>query len=106
MVREAVEPGELVIELRPRSRIAIRRVHVPDPDCRGRSLAVPASVAVGIVWQAAARFVKVANPAEQCDAVPAFLPVPYRRITGLSDRIGREFVVRRLQLLQPDNIGL
>ena len=66
-----VHPGELVIELRPRPRIAVGQIEVADQQAADRRLDVAALHVLGIAGQAAAGFDRLADAAEDGDSVPA-----------------------------------
>ena len=67
----------------------------------------PSSASTGTsAGQAAPRLVDVADAAEQRHPVPAALAVPDRVIAGAIDRPFGEFLLRRLELLEDDDIRL
>ena len=100
-----VDAGYKLVELRPRPRVAVGRIHVADEEPADRRLDVAALAGVGIARKAAARFHRLANAAEDRHPVPAFLAVPDRRIAGLGDRLRGEVLAGRLQFLQADDVG-
>jgi len=59
---------------------------------------------IGIARQAAADQRRLAGALQDRDPVPGFLAMPDGAITGIADRCRREFLVRRLQLLQARDI--
>ena len=102
---QPVHPRQLVVELGPRPRIAVGRIHVADQHAAHRRLDVAAVARVGVVGQAAAGLDRLADPAQDRDSVPALLAVPDRRIAERLDRFAREGLVGAFQLLQPDDVG-
>src|SRR5688572_19825333 len=61
---------------------------------------------LGVAGEPAAGFDRLADPAQDRDAVPAFLAVPDARIAGALELLLREAFVERLQFLEADDVGL
>jgi hypothetical protein len=106
MARQSLEPGELVVEFRPRLRIAVRRVERSDQHAVHRRLDVAGLVVVGIAGQFGAGDDRHHAPRQDRDAVPALLAAPHRLVAGLAQRIGRKLAVGGLELLQAGDVGL
>ena len=106
MLDQPLEPAQLVVELRPGPRIAVGQVEAADQDAVDRRLDVAALRVVGIAGQAAPRLVDLADAAEDRDAVPALLAVPDRVVAQVADRRFGKLLLRRLQFLQADDVGL
>ena len=105
MSRQALEPAQLVVELRAGRRVAVRQVEAADQHPVHRRLDVAAVGVVGIAGEAAAGLVRLGAARQDGDAVPALLALPDRAIAGGPDRRFRELLGRRLQLLQADHVG-
>ena len=86
MLRQSVEPAELVIELGSRRGIAVRQIE-PSDDHAVHRLNVAAVRVIGIAGQAPADFHGLSAPRQDRDAVPAFLPMPDGAITGGADAL-------------------
>ena len=104
MVDEALEPSQLVVELRARGGVAVGEVQAADGDAADVGLDVAAVGVVRIAGQAAPGLLRLLAPGEDGDAVPALLAVPDGLVAGLADRVDRELLVRRLQLLQAGDV--
>jgi hypothetical protein len=61
---------------------------------------------VRVARQPAAALDRVASPGQDRDAVERLLAAPDRAVAGVADRTDRKGLVRRLQLLQADDVGL
>ena len=84
VLRQRVQPPELVIELRPRFRVAVGSVHIADQDAAHRRLDVTALLEVRIARQRAASLDRLTDPRQQSWRTPfttSALPMPDRRIT-------------------------
>ena len=104
MSRQAFEPAELVVELRPGRRIAVGQVEAADQHAVHRCLDVAAVRVVGVARQAAAGLDRLGASREDGHAVPAFLAVPNCTVAGLADRGFREPLARGLEFLQADHV--
>src|SRR5271166_5439085 len=71
----------------------------------GGRLDVTAVGIIRIARQAAPRFDGIGPAHQDGNAVPAFLAMPNRAITGVADRPFRKLVLRRLQFLQAHDVG-
>jgi hypothetical protein len=101
---QALEPGELVVELGAGLRIAVGQVDRREEDAEGGRLQV-ARLAVGVVArQGSARDDGLRAARQEGDAVPGALASPGRAVAGRLDRRRREIAVDRLQLLQRDDV--
>src|SRR5262249_23766568 len=103
---ETFEPAQLVIELGPRSWIAVRQIEAADEKGADRGFDIAAVCVVGIAGKAAFSFYKLFAFSENGDAIPALLAMPDRAITGFRDRRFWKLLLRCLEFLQADNIGL
>ena len=98
-------PGQLVVELRPRRRIAVRRIEAADQHPRHRRLDI-ARLRVGrVARQRVARQHRLRAAREDRDPVPRPLPAPDRAVARRRQRRRRKVRIRRLQLLQADHVG-
>ena len=101
--REPLRPGELVVELGTRLRIAVRCVERGDQNavhCRGD---VAALLILRIAGKRRVRDDRLAVARKDGHAIPGFLPAPDGAVSRLLDRVLREFQIRRLQFLQTDD---
>src|ERR1043166_2505055 len=97
---EALEPGELVVELRSRLGIAVRQVDRCDDQALYFRLEVP-SLPVGVVArQAAAHLYRPLAFCEDRHAVMRALAVPERAIAGFFQHACRTLLIGGLDLLQ------
>src|SRR4051794_20260954 len=85
MLCQPIEPAQLVIELRSRSGIAVWQIEASDDHAVDRRFDVAAVRIVRIARQAPADFHRLGGPRQDRHAVPAFLPMPDRAITGSPD---------------------
>ena len=79
---QALEPSELVVEFRPRLRIAVRQVDRGDDGTPDRRLDESALYIVGIARQLRPRHDRLCAPGEDRDPVPAFLSAPCRALSA------------------------
>lgn len=103
---QPVEPAKFVVEFRTGLCIAIRQIESADQDAVDGSLDIATVAVVRIAGKTAAGFVDLSDAAENGDAIPALLPLPDRVVAEIADRFVRKFLLRRLQLLEADDIGL
>ena len=103
---QAIEPGELVVELRPRLGIAVGQIDRGDEQPLDRGLDIAALAVLGIAGQGIARQHRLGALGQDGDAVPGLLPPPHRAIARLAQGRRGEFAVGGLQLLQRDDVGL
>src|ERR1700761_695623 len=82
---QPLEPRELVVELRPRLRIAVRQVQTADQQAIDGGLDIAAMRIVGIAGQTTAGFDRLGVLRENRDAVPRRLSMPDRTIAGAID---------------------
>ena len=76
--RQALEPAQLVVELRAGRRVAVRQVQAADQHAADVGFDVAAVHVLRIAGQAAARLHGLSAAAQDGDAVPALLAVPDR----------------------------
>jgi hypothetical protein len=105
VAEQALEPGQLVVELGARLRVAVGQVDRGDEHAVDGGLDV-ARVVVGVV--ARKRSPRHDRPVSRASsATPFHVFCPTRRaVAGVFERGARELGVGRLQLLQRDDIGL
>ena len=77
---EPLHPRELVVELRPRLRVAVRRVERGDEHAPHRRLDVARLAVVRVAGQRVARQDRLRAAGEDGDAVPRPLPAPDRAV--------------------------
>src|SRR5215213_817944 len=104
MLRQPVEPAQLVIEFGTGRGIAVRQIKAPDNQAIDSRLDVSAVRVVGIVGQTPADFYGLSTASQDSDAVPALLPMPDRAVAGGPDCSFRKFLVWRLELLEADDV--
>src|SRR2546426_8026902 len=104
MLDQALEPRQLVIELRPGLRIAVRQIQAADDDPLHRRLQIAALLVLRIARQLAPAHDRVRALREDRHPVPRLLPPPQRPISRIADRLDRQARLGRLQLLQADDI--
>jgi hypothetical protein len=102
---QPLEPLQLVVELRPRLRIAVRQVNARDTQPVNVRLDVPTVCVIRIAGQAAADLYRLDASGENRHAVPRQLPMPDAAIPDIAKRGCRKTIVRRLQLLQTSDVG-
>src|SRR5690606_22534284 len=106
MCNEALEPGELVIELIAGLRIAVRQVQAADANAFDVGFDIPAVRIVRIARQTAANLHRLFSFGEDCDAVPGTLPMPHRAVSCRSNRHDGKILIRRFELLEARDIRL
>src|SRR5215207_7726792 len=104
MENQPVEPTQLVIELWPRRRVAVRQIDRGDENAVNCRLDVSAMHIVGIAGELARSFDWIGAASEDGDTVPTLLAVPDRSIARFPERRGGELLLRSLQLLQAHNV--
>ena len=104
---QALEPVQLVVELRARRRIAVGQVEAgrsarrpPPPRCSG------SGIVVGSPGRPRRDFYRRHAARQDGHAVPAFLAVPDGLVAGVAQGRFGEVLLRRLQLLQAGDVGL
>src|SRR5690606_23401256 len=100
------EPRQLVIELRPRRRVPIGQVEASNQHLADRRLDIAAVAVVGITRQLAPCYLRLLAPSQNGDPIPALLPLPNRPITRLLDGSLGKLLLRRLEFLQANHVGL
>src|SRR5690606_20407609 len=103
---QTIEPAQLEIELRTRSGVAVRQIEAGDKHAVHGRLNVSALYVDGVAWQAASGLVNLTDPAQQRDAVPSALTLPYHVITKIADGALGKFFLRGFQFLQADDVRL
>ena len=106
VARQPLEPGELVVEFRPRLRVAVRRIERGDQHAVDRGLDIAALFVVGIARQFGAGDDRHHAARQDRDAVPGLLAAPHRLVAGLAQRIGGKLAVGGFQFLQAGDVGL
>src|SRR5215218_5888209 len=101
---KTLEPSELVVELRPGCRIAVRQIEAADDDAGNCRLDIAALRVLGVARQPTPGLGRIGAPGEDCDAIPTLLAVPDRAVAGVTKGRRREPLLRRLQLLQADDV--
>src|SRR2546421_12843597 len=95
---QALEPRQLVIELRTGLRVAVRQIEAGDDNAVHRSFDITALVVGGIAGQPAANLHRLAALGEDRHAVPGALTVPDGAVSGAPDFSGGEAAVERFEL--------
>jgi hypothetical protein len=98
------QPSELVVELRPGRRIAVRQIEAADDDAGNRRLDIAALRVLEVARQPTPGFGRIGPAREDCDAIPTLLPVPDRAVASVTRRGGREPLLWDLQFLQADDV--
>src|SRR5690554_4140829 len=98
------EPVQLVLELRPWCRVAVRQIEAADEDALNGRLNVSAVQVKRVTRQPASRFHGSGITGQDRNTIPALLTVPDGAVAGALDRSDRKAFVRRFQLLQADHI--
>jgi hypothetical protein len=91
MLDQLFEPAQLIVEFRAGTRIAVGQIEPTDQDAVDSSFDVAALTFVRIAGQASPGLMDLADPAQDRDAVPAFLAVPDRVIAKVADRASGNF---------------
>ncbi len=97
---EALHPGELVVELGARLRVAVGRVEGGDQHAFECRLDVAALRVCRIARELGARDDRRSPAAENGDAVPTLLAFPHCLVARTPDRGGRKLSIGGLQLLR------
>src|SRR5690606_10823317 len=97
---EALEPGQLVVELRAGLRIAVRQIEARNHETIDRRFDVAALLVGGVSGQLAAQLHRGVLPSQDRPAVPGALALPDRFVAGRSQLVDREGRVLRLELLE------
>src|SRR5579872_5785064 len=100
MLNQALEPGELVVELGAGLRIAVRQVERCNRDTTDLGLDVAAVCIVRIARQSAADLVWLGFLGENRDPIEGALSVPDGAVARGANRHDRKRRIGRLQLLQ------
>jgi hypothetical protein len=104
-----LKPAQLVVELRPRGRIAVRKVETSYQHAVNGSLYIPTLLVVQLARKAAPGYEWLRSSGQNSDAIPGFLTVPGSTVTGTAnflfwERHGFQFLQAhdvRLVLFQP-----
>src|SRR4051794_12073183 len=104
VLRQPVKPAQLVVEFETGRGIAVRQVETSDNYAVDRRLDIPAVRVVELAGQTPADLYRLGAARQDRNAVPAFLPVPNRAVTGTLDRGFRELLIRRLEFLKADDV--
>jgi len=103
---EALEPGELVIELWPRLRIAVGEVEGRDQDSVDGRFDVTRLAVLRITGQGGAGQYRIVIAREDCDAVPGTLALPDGTVAEGAKSLFRKGPVFGLEFLEADDVGL
>lgn len=103
---QPLEPAPLEVEIRSGSRIAVRQIQAGEQHAVDRGLDVAALRIVRLTRQSAPGFMDRADPAEDGDPVPTPLAMPDRTIAKVAKSRFGELVLRRLQFLETEDVGL
>src|SRR5260221_461086 len=95
MLFEPLEPVELVVEFRPRLRIAVRQIDAGNDDAFDRGLDIARLAVGGVAGKLRPDQHRFGLPRQDGDAVPGLLSAPYRAIASLVDRLDRKIIVGR-----------
>ncbi len=104
ILQQPFEPGELVLEFRSRLRVAVGQIQTADQHAMHRGLDVAALLVAVVAGQPTPAFDRIGPARQDCHAVPRFLAVPDRAISGGTNGIGRKTGIGGLQFLQADDI--
>lgn len=102
---QALEPAQLVVELRSRLRVAVGQVQAADDEPVRGHFQVAALRVLAVAGQGAAALDRLGVAREHGDAVPRALADPARAIARALDLLARKAFVGRLELLQAGDIG-
>ena len=102
---QPLEPAQLVVELRARCGIAVGQIEAGDVDAVDLRLDVAAVGIVRIAGKRAADLGRLRIAGQDRDPVPALLTAPDRSVPGVPDRAVGKALLRRLQLLQANDLG-
>ena len=103
---QSFKPTEFVIELRPRVRVAVRKVNRRNHNALYLCLKIAAVRIVGVVRKPAQTFYRIIAAHEDGDTIEPFLAVPNNAVARVTHvGFGKSFVAR-LQFLQTGDIGL
>ena len=100
MGRQALEPAQLVVELRAGRRIAVRQVEATDEHAVDRRFDISAVHVGRVARQAPPGFLRLLPARQDRDTVPALLTMPDRAVAGVAKRALGEFILRRLEFLK------
>jgi hypothetical protein len=103
---EPLKPAQLIVELRPRGGIAVRQIKAANQDSGDIGLEITTLAVIRVAGQPAPGLLRLSTARQDGDTVPALLAVPDRTIAGLTDRRLRKLLLRRLQLLQANDVRL
>src|SRR5690606_19764986 len=100
------KPTKFIIKLRTGSGIPIGEIKTANQDIINYGLNIPAlNIFRVIARKGASDFCYFRTLRKNCNAVPAFLSMPYSLISRFTDSLLGEFFLRSFQFLQADNIG-
>src|SRR5271170_4376309 len=103
---EALEPSELEIKLGSRRRIAVGKIKTAHNEIADSGFDVAAVDIVRIAGQCPLCLNGVRPARENRHAVIAFLAVPNHAVACFAERLFRKFILRGLDLLEADDVGL
>jgi hypothetical protein len=104
MRREPLKPAKLVVELRTGRGIAVGQVEATDDGIIDQCLDVAAVGVLGVLGKRAPDLDRLGTSGENCDTVPALLPMPDRAAAGTADCVNREPLLGCFELLKADDV--
>jgi len=104
VTRQSLEPAQLVVEPGTWCRIPVREIETADDGLIDPGFEVAAVDILGISRKRAADFDRLTAAGEDGDAVPALLAVTDDAVARRANRQLRKLLLRRLELLQADDI--
>src|SRR3974390_1835905 len=105
MRQQAVEPTQLIFELRTRGRIAVGQVKAADHDAADFGLDIAAVKIIRIAGKCSPDLLGISIPSEYGDPVPALLSVPDHSVSSVSNGGLRKLLLGRLKFLETYDIG-
>jgi hypothetical protein len=102
---KALEPRQLIIELRTWLRIPVRQVDAADQYAIDRCFDVAGLFVGAVAGEASAGQDQLGAPGQDGDTVPGSLALPNRPVATFQQRCLRKGPVLRLELLQAGHIG-
>ena len=104
MFRQAFQPPQFVVELRAGRWIAVGQIEASYAYAIDTRLNIAAVYVSWIAGQAATMLDRIGATREDCDTIPALLPMPDRTIAGFANSGFRKLLLRRLQLLKARSV--
>jgi hypothetical protein len=104
VVDEPFEPGQLVVEFRPRLGVAVGQVQAPNQYAVHGGFQIATLLSVRITGQAPSTLQRLRIARQNGDAVPRRLAMPDRPVAHGLERTGRKILVGSLELLKTDDV--